>query len=58
MSSSHEELEQRIRERAFSLWQAEGSPEGRAEEFWERARALIETEDDPDSPNMVSTPPL
>ncbi len=30
--------EQRVRERAFYLWQEAGSPEGREEEFWHRAR--------------------
>ncbi len=58
MSSSNEDREQRIRERAYSLWEEEGRPEGRADEFWERARKLIEAEDDPDAPNMISPPPL
>ena len=58
MSSSNEDREQRIRERAYSLWDGEGRPEGRADEFWERARALIEAEDDPDAPNMISPPPF
>ena len=30
--------EHRIRERAYHLWEADGSPEGRAQEYWERAR--------------------
>lgn len=58
MSGSQQDLEQRIRERAKALWEAEGRPQGRDEELWHRARALIETEDNPDSPDMVSTPPL
>jgi hypothetical protein len=33
-----EGLEQRIRERAFYLWQEAGRPEGGEEEFWHRAR--------------------
>lgn len=33
-----ERAEQRIRERAFLLWQQEGCPENRAEEYWHRAR--------------------
>jgi hypothetical protein len=40
MPDPNAELEQRIRERAYFLWQEEGCPEGRAEEFWDRARAL------------------
>jgi hypothetical protein len=32
--------EHRIREHAFQLWQEAGCPEGRAEEFWHRARDM------------------
>ena len=32
--------EQRIKERAYHLWEKEGSPHGRHEEFWERARLM------------------
>jgi len=32
-----DDLEARIREHAFMLWEAAGCPEGRAEEFWQRA---------------------
>jgi hypothetical protein len=31
------QLEHRVRERAYFLWEREGRPEGRAEEFWTRA---------------------
>src|SRR3954471_9347732 len=40
MPDTDAEWEQRIRERAYFLWQAEGCPEGRNTEFWDRARAL------------------
>jgi hypothetical protein len=30
-------LEQSIRERAYLLWEQEGSPEGHADEYWHRA---------------------
>ena|SRR5690242_10937968 len=36
------DYEQRVRERAYHLWEAEGKPHGRDVEFWERARALEE----------------
>jgi hypothetical protein len=39
------EREQRIRERAYHLWEADGKPHGRDVEFWERARALIAMEE-------------
>jgi hypothetical protein len=38
MEATQEDVEHRIRERAFALWQEAGCPEGRAEEFWLRAR--------------------
>jgi hypothetical protein len=38
MEATQEDVERRIRERAFALWQEAGCPEGRAEEFWFRAR--------------------
>jgi hypothetical protein len=35
------EIEQLIRERAYSLWKEEGRPDGRAMTHWERAKAEI-----------------
>jgi DUF2934 family protein len=35
--SDMSEREQRIRERAHRLWEEAGCPEGRDQEFWERA---------------------
>ncbi|MBN8908517.1 MAG: DUF2934 domain-containing protein [Rhodospirillales bacterium] len=37
--------EQRVRERAYHLWESEGRPHGRDLEFWERARELIGMEE-------------
>lgn len=39
--------QQRIRERAYALWEADGRPEGRDLEYWERARELIAIEEHP-----------
>ena len=56
--SEHDDLEQKIRERAFELWIEDGQPSGKAEEHWERARADIAAEkDQPPSDNGV-TPPI
>ena len=33
--------EQRVRERAYHLWEADGKPHGRDLEYWERARELV-----------------
>ena len=40
MSDRSGNREQRIRERAYQLWDQDGRPEGRAEEYWHRARAI------------------
>ena len=39
------ERESRIRQRAYHLWEADGQPHGRDQEFWERAEFLIGIED-------------
>lgn len=37
--------EQRVRERAYHLWETDGKPNGRDVEYWERARELIGMEE-------------
>lgn len=34
---------QRIRETAYGLWEKEGSPEGREQEFWLRAEQIVDS---------------
>ncbi len=46
-----DDAERRVRERAYYLWEKEGSPPGRDQEFWERARLL---EDAGEMPGMVT----
>ena len=41
----NEDREQRIRERAFSIWLEEGRPEGRADIHWDMATELIAIEE-------------
>jgi hypothetical protein len=51
--------EQRVRERAYRLWESEGKPHGRDVEFWERARELIGMEESSDAaklPNPAKRP--
>jgi Protein of unknown function (DUF2934) len=48
------EREERIRKRAYQLWEEDGSPEGRAEEYWHRARQLIDQEAQATSPSHSS----
>jgi hypothetical protein len=44
MSEADGDLERHIRIRAYEMWEAEGRPEGRADEYWHRARERIEAE--------------
>lgn len=53
------EREQRVRERAYHMWEAEGKPHGRDVEYWERARELIGMEESAGSgllPNPMTEP--
>jgi hypothetical protein len=40
-------LDERIRERAYHLWENDGRPPGRDQEFWEMARELVSIEANP-----------
>jgi hypothetical protein len=57
------EREQRIRERAYHLWEADGKPHGRDVEYWERARELTGMEESagsgllPDPQTVPDQPP-
>ena len=53
--------EQRIRETAYHLWEKDGRPEGREQEFWERARELVGMEESPGAgllPNPATHPTM
>jgi hypothetical protein len=45
-----EDREEKIRERAYAIWEGEGHPEGRALQHWEQASREIEAE--PPQPAM------
>jgi hypothetical protein len=47
LDDSDETRLQRIRERAYHLWEQEGRPEGRDVDYWERARELVGMEESP-----------
>jgi hypothetical protein len=44
--------EQRIRERAYHLWEADGRPHGRDTEYWERAEELTRMEAHPHAADL------
>jgi hypothetical protein len=53
------EYEQRVRERAYHLWEADGKPHGQDLDYWERARELIGMEESAGAgllPNPQSNP--
>ncbi|HDZ48618.1 hypothetical protein LCGC14_0037670 [marine sediment metagenome] len=41
--------EERIRQLAYSIWEAEGRPEGQQQHHWERARKIVAAEHSADS---------
>ncbi len=43
-----DDFEERVRIRAFRLWQEEGCPEGRADVHWDLARELVAIEENID----------
>ncbi|HZS63152.1 MAG TPA: DUF2934 domain-containing protein [Xanthobacteraceae bacterium] len=45
MIDAHDE---RVKQRAYQLWEEEGRPDGRAESHWEKARELVAIEDNQD----------
>jgi hypothetical protein len=50
--------EEAIRRKAYELWEAAGNPEGRADEFWEEARANLGGDDvEPVSADQSDTGP-
>jgi hypothetical protein len=48
VSDAKQELEQRIRERAYFLWQQNGCPDGHADQYWERASEIEATREGDD----------
>ena len=45
MANNEQELERRIRDRAFQIWLDEGKPHGRDKEHWELAKFAIAQQD-------------
>jgi hypothetical protein len=38
-------IEDRVRERAYALWEKDGRPDGRSDEYWRQARSEVEAEE-------------
>lgn len=52
-----DDIEKRIRDRAYKLWEEEGRPEGRQEAHWQMAREIVAIEDNL-SDTLKPVPPL
>jgi hypothetical protein len=42
MAESEQSFEERVRQRAYELWEEAGRPVGRADDYWRQARAELE----------------
>ncbi len=49
-----DDYEKRVRQKAYSLWEQEGRPEGREDAHWDMARELVAIEDN----QMLATKPI
>jgi hypothetical protein len=49
-----DDIEERVRQKAYSLWEQEGRPEGRKDAHWDMARELVAIEDN----QMLTTKPI
>ena len=38
-------IEDRVRDRAYALWEKDGRPDGRSDEYWQQARSEVEAEE-------------
>lgn len=50
--------DEEIRRKAYELWEEAGSPEGRAEEFWEQARTSVGDDDETVPEDQGDTAPV
>jgi hypothetical protein len=45
MTESAKTIEARVRARAYALWEKDGRPDGRSDEYWQQARSEVEAEE-------------
>ncbi len=45
MVDTEKTTEDRVRERAYDLWERDGRQHGRSDEYWRQARSEVEAED-------------
>ena len=42
MAEPEKTIEDRVRDRAYALWEKNGRPDGRSDEYWQQARSELE----------------
>jgi hypothetical protein len=45
MAEPEKTIEDRVRDRAYALWEKDGRPDGRSDEYWQQARFEVEAEE-------------
>ncbi len=45
MADPERTIEHRVRNRAYALWEKDGRPDGRSDEYWQQARSEAEAEE-------------
>ena len=45
MAEPEKTIEDRVRDRAYALWEKDGRPDGRSDEYWQQARSEAEAEE-------------
>ena len=45
MAEPEKTIEDRVRDRAYALWEKNGRPDGRSDEYWQRARSEVQAEE-------------
>ena len=45
MAESGKSIEDRVRERAYALWEQDGRLNGRSDDYWRQARSEVEAEE-------------
>jgi Protein of unknown function (DUF2934) len=45
VTDSGKSIEDRVRERAYSLWEQDGRRSGRSDDYWRQARSEVEAEE-------------
>jgi len=56
MPSQHDDLERRIKERAYRIWVDEGQPQGRHREHWQQAKLEIVKDEGLDPERLPPSP--